>query len=64
MIWPGTDVVSTVPVIPPGSAPAIARLSPGFAFVRVIVAKVRLPPPELVTTASVSAIGTAGPFSV
>ena len=45
MIWPGTDVVSTVPVIPPGSAPAIARLSPGFAFVRVIVAKVRLPPP-------------------
>ena len=63
MIWPGTDVVSTVPVIPPGSAPAIARLSPGFAFVRVIVAKVRLPA-GFVTTASVSAIGTAGSFSV
>ena len=56
--------MSTVPVIPAGSAPAIARLSPGFAFVRVIVAKDRSAPPELVTTESVSAIGTAGSFSV
>ena len=63
MIWPGTDVVSTVAVIPPGSAPAIARLSPGLAFVRVIVAKVRLPA-GFVTTESVSATGTAGLFSV
>ena len=63
MIWPGIDVSSTVPVIPPGSAPAIARLSPGLVFVRVIVAKVRLPA-GFVTTDSVSAIATAGLFSV